>query len=55
MIITSHIVVFPAPVDSIYAGQAFDDSLLAPLSRILGMAKEQLLKVRDGSEESSNT
>ncbi|AUB40608.1 hypothetical protein COO91_06625 [Nostoc flagelliforme CCNUN1] len=45
----------PTELNNIYAGEAFDDSLLAPLSRILGMAKEQLLKVRDGSEESSNT
>ncbi|MEH2236307.1 hypothetical protein [Nostoc sp.] len=45
----------PTELNNIYAGEAFDDSLLAPLSRILGMAKEQLLKVRDGSEEQSNT
>ncbi|MEH2180368.1 hypothetical protein [Nostoc sp.] len=44
----------PTELNNIYAGEAFDDSLLAPLSRILGMAKEQLLKVRDGSEELSN-
>ena len=44
----------PTELNNIYAGEAFDDSLLAPLSRILGIAKEQLLKVRDGSEESSN-
>ncbi|WP_442938687.1 hypothetical protein [Nostoc sp.] len=41
----------PTELNNIYAGEAFDDSLLAPLSRILGMAKEQLLKVRHGSEE----
>lgn len=45
----------PTELNNIYAGEAFDDSLLAPLSRILGMAKEQLLKVRDGFEEQSNT
>ncbi|MEH2318192.1 hypothetical protein [Nostoc sp.] len=45
----------PTELNNIYAGEAFDDSLLAPLSRILGMAKEQLLKVRDGSEEQSKT
>jgi hypothetical protein len=43
----------PTELNNIYAGEAFDDSLLAPLSRILGMAKERLLEVRDGSEESS--
>ncbi|MEH2232391.1 MAG: hypothetical protein V7K71_22650 [Nostoc sp.] len=40
----------PTELNNIYAGEAFDDSLLAPLSRILGIAKEQLLKVRDGCE-----
>jgi hypothetical protein len=45
----------PTELNNIYTGEAFDDSLLAPLSRILGMAKERSLKVRDGSEESSNT
>ena len=44
----------PTELNNIYAGEAFDDSLLAPLSRILGMAKERLLEVRDGCEESSN-
>lgn len=44
----------PTELNNIYAGEAFADSLLAPLSRILGMAKERLLEVRDGSEESSN-
>ncbi|MEH2129363.1 MAG: hypothetical protein V7K86_01590 [Nostoc sp.] len=43
----------PTELNNIYAGEAFDDSLLAPLSRILGMAKERLLEVRDGCEESS--
>ncbi|WP_269144839.1 hypothetical protein [Nostoc sp. WHI] len=42
-------------VQSIYGGETFDDSLLAFLSRILGIAKERSLKARDGSEESSNT
>ncbi|MEH2061756.1 MAG: hypothetical protein V7K50_05685 [Nostoc sp.] len=44
----------PTELNNIYAGEAFDDSLLAPLSRILGMAKERLLEVRDGCELSSN-
>ncbi|MEH2045525.1 hypothetical protein [Nostoc sp.] len=45
----------PTELNNIYAGETFDDSLLAPLSRILGLAKERLLEVRDGSEKSSNT
>ncbi|WP_365743522.1 hypothetical protein [Nostoc sp. JL33] len=44
----------PDELNNIYAGEAFDDSLLAPISRILGIAKERLLEVRDGSEEQSN-
>ncbi|MFN6530889.1 hypothetical protein [Nostoc sp. ChiSLP03a] len=40
----------PTELNNIYAGEAFDDNLLAPLSRILGITKEQLLKVRDGCE-----
>jgi hypothetical protein len=43
--------VSPPELDSIYTGEAIDDNLLAPLSRILGMSKEQLLEVRDGVEE----
>ncbi|OUL28182.1 hypothetical protein [Nostoc sp. 106C] len=43
--------VSPPELDNIYAGEAIDDSLLAPLSRILGLSKEQLLEVRDGVEE----
>ncbi|WP_392533166.1 hypothetical protein [Nostoc sp. C117] len=45
----------PTELNNIYAGQAFDDSLLAPLTRILGITKERLLQVRDGSGEQSNT
>ena len=45
----------PTELNNIYAGQAFDDSLLAPLSRILGMGKERLVEVRDASEQQSNT
>jgi len=44
----------PTELNNIYTEEAFDNSLLAPLSRILGMTKERLLEVRDGSEESSN-
>jgi hypothetical protein len=46
--------VSPTELNNIYAGEAFDDSLLAPLSRILGIAKERLLEVRDGLEKESN-
>ncbi|MHC5732182.1 MAG: hypothetical protein ACYTXY_50605, partial [Nostoc sp.] len=31
---------FPDELNNIYAGEAFDDSLLAPISRILGITKE---------------
>jgi hypothetical protein len=41
----------PVELNNIYAGENIDDSLIAPLSRILGMAKDELLKVRDGREE----
>jgi hypothetical protein len=43
--------VSPAELYDIYAGEEIDDSLLAPLSRILGISKEQLLELRDGTEE----
>jgi hypothetical protein len=43
--------VSPSELDDIYAGEPIDDNLLAPLSRILGMTREQLLQVRDGFEE----
>lgn len=45
--------VSPTELNSIYAGEAIDDALLAPLSRILGVSRERLLSVRDGSEEES--
>ncbi|MBD2205195.1 hypothetical protein H6G33_06105 [Calothrix sp. FACHB-1219] len=41
----------PDALNNIYAGEAIEDNLLAPLSRILGITKEQLLEVRDGSKE----
>lgn len=44
----------PAELNSIYAGEAFDDKLLLPLTRVLGITKERLLEVRDGSEEENN-
>ncbi|WP_017651225.1 hypothetical protein [Fortiea contorta] len=40
----------PTELNNIYAGEAVEDILLAPLSRILGMSKERLLEVRDGVE-----
>jgi hypothetical protein len=40
-------------LNNIYAGGAVEDSLLAPLSRILGISKAELLEIRDGSEEES--
>ncbi|WP_026733949.1 hypothetical protein [Fischerella sp. PCC 9605] len=43
----------PTELHNIYSGEAVEDSLLAPLSRILGISKERLLEVRDGSEEES--
>ncbi|MBD2167044.1 hypothetical protein H6G04_21880 [Calothrix membranacea FACHB-236] len=43
--------VSPSELNNIYAGDAIDDNLLAPLSRILGISKEQLQEVRDGAEE----
>jgi hypothetical protein len=41
----------PVELNNIYAGENIDDSLIAPLSRILGMPKDELLKVRDGRED----
>lgn len=42
--------VSPAELHNIYAGVPVDDSLLLPLTRILGITKERLLEVRDGSK-----
>ncbi|MBH8576478.1 hypothetical protein I8752_26510 [Nostocaceae cyanobacterium CENA369] len=41
----------PTELNNIYAGETVDDSLLMPLVRILGITKERLLEVRDGSED----
>jgi hypothetical protein len=41
----------PTELNNIYAGEAIDDIVLAPLSRILGISKERLLEVRNGSEK----
>lgn len=40
----------PVELGNIYAGEAVDNNLIAPISRILGISKEQLLVVRDGGE-----
>lgn len=45
----------PTELNNIYAGEAIDDIILAPLSRILGISKERLLEVRDGSEEKNKS
>lgn len=44
----------PSELYDIYAGEPIDDSLLAPLSRILGVSKERLIAVRDGIESYIN-
>lgn len=44
----------PEELSQIYAGEAVEDSLLAPLTRILNIAKERLLSVRDGNEDDSD-
>lgn len=41
----------PTELNNIYAGEPVDDIILAPLSRILGISKERLMEVRDGSEK----
>ncbi|MUG99674.1 hypothetical protein F7734_48310 [Scytonema sp. UIC 10036] len=40
----------PVELNNIYAGEPVDDSLLAPLSRILGISKTELCAIRDGCE-----
>lgn len=42
--------VSPTELHSIYVGEPVDDSLLLPLTRILGITKERLLEVRDGTK-----
>ncbi|MFH7025122.1 MAG: hypothetical protein ACHBN1_06910 [Heteroscytonema crispum UTEX LB 1556] len=39
----------PAELNNVYAGEPVEDSLLVPLSRILGITKEKLIEVRDGT------
>ncbi len=41
----------PVELNNIYTGENIDGSLIAPLSRILGISKDELLKVRDGRED----
>ncbi|GAB1543532.1 hypothetical protein NUACC21_62070 [Scytonema sp. NUACC21] len=43
----------PVDLNGIYAGEAVDNSLLAPLSRILGISKTELCEVRDGCDRST--
>jgi hypothetical protein len=43
--------VSPLELNNIYTGEPVDDSLLLPLTRILGITKERLLEVRDGTED----
>ncbi|MCC5638935.1 hypothetical protein LC593_24515 [Nostoc sp. CHAB 5844] len=40
----------PTELNNIYAGEIIDDSLLAPISRVLGISKERVQEVRDGAE-----
>lgn len=40
--------VSPVELNNIYAGDKIEDGLMAPLARILGKSKDELLKVRDG-------
>jgi hypothetical protein len=39
----------PVELNNIYAGEPIDDTLLAPLSRILGISKPELGEIRDGA------
>lgn len=39
--------VSPVELNNIYAGDKIEDALMAPLARILGKSKDELLKVRD--------
>jgi hypothetical protein len=39
----------PAELNNVYAGEPVEDGLLVPLSRILGITKEKLIEVRDGT------
>jgi hypothetical protein len=41
----------PVELNNIYAGEPVDNSLLAPLSRILGISKTELCDIRDGERE----
>ncbi|MBE9003650.1 hypothetical protein IQ259_01050 [Fortiea sp. LEGE XX443] len=45
----------PTELNSIYAGEAIDDNLLAPISRVLGISKERVQEVRDGGEAQTGT
>ncbi|AFY43184.1 hypothetical protein [Nostoc sp. PCC 7107] len=45
----------PTELNNIYAGEAIDDNLLAPISRVLGISKERVQEVRDGGEAQTGT
>lgn len=40
----------PEQLQSIYAGEPIDDSLIAPLARILNISQTRVLEVRDGDD-----
>jgi hypothetical protein len=45
----------PTELNNIYAGEPIDDSLLAPIARVLGISKERVQEVRDGAEAEKET
>ena len=47
--------VSPEQLNDIYAGKPIDDSLIAPLARILNLSQARLLEVRDGREKEGET
>jgi hypothetical protein len=47
--------VSPEQLNDIYAGKPIDDSLIAPLARILNVSQARLFEVRDGREAEEDT
>ena len=45
----------PTELNNIYAGESIDNSLLAPIARVLGISKERVQEVRDGAEAEKET
>jgi hypothetical protein len=45
----------PTELNNIYAGEPIDDILLTPISRVLGISKERVQEVRDGTEAEKET